>query len=107
AVNPGTAQSVSAVYACVSAIAETVASLPLILFRRAGEDRERATDHPLYQVLHDQANPEMSALEFREWMMACTLLRGNAFARMVRGWDGQVRELWPLSPDTQVIRLNG
>lgn len=106
AVNPGTAQSVSAVYACVSAIAETVASLPLILFRRAGEDRERATDHPLYQVLHDQANPEMSALEFREWMMACTLLRGNAFARMVRGWDGQVRELWPLSPDTQVIRLN-
>ena len=106
-VNATTAQSVSAVYACVSAIAETVASLPLILFRRKGDDRERATDHPLYQVLHDQANPEMSALEFREWMMACTLLRGNAFARVIRGWDGQVRELWPLSPDTQVIRLNG
>lgn len=104
-VTPATAQSVSAVYACVAAIAETVASLPLILFRRAGEDRERATDHPLYQVLHDQANPEMSALEFREWMMACTLLRGNAFARMVRGWDGQVRELWPLPVDTQVLRL--
>ena len=51
-VNANTAQGVSAVYACVGAISETVASLPLILFRRDGEDRQRATDHPLYRVLH-------------------------------------------------------
>lgn len=107
AVNPATAQSVAAVFACVSAISETVASLPLILFRRAGEDRERATNHPLYGVLHHQANPEMSALEFRELMMAAVLLRGNAFAKIVRGADGQVRELWPLPHETQVIRLAG
>ena len=105
-VNDKTAQGVSAVYACVQAIAETTASLPLILFKRNGDDRERASDHPLYKVLHDQANPEQTALEFREYMQAAVLLRGNAFARIVRGWDGQVRELWPLSPDrVSVLRV--
>ena len=55
AVTPATAQGVSAVYACVQAISETTASLPLILFKRNGDDRERASDHPLYRVLHDMA----------------------------------------------------
>lgn len=107
-VNEKTAQSVSAVYACVQAIAETTASLPLILFKREGEDRKRASDHPLYTVLHDMANPEQTALEAREYLQACVLLRGNAFARIGRGMDGQVRELWPLSPDrVTVLRAAG
>ena len=104
AVTPASAQGVSAVYGCVGAISETVASLPLILFKRNGDDRERASDHPLYRVLHDQFNPELTALEGREYLMACVLLRGNAFARIVRGYDGQVRELWPLNPDTVQVR---
>lgn len=105
-VNATTAQSVSAVYACVQAIAETTASLPLILYRRKGDDRERAVDHPLYKVLHDQANENQTALEFREWMMASVLLKGNAYARIVRAYDGQVRELLPLSSDrVQVLRV--
>jgi HK97 family phage portal protein len=108
-VNPTTAQSVSAVYACVNAISETTASLPLILFRRKGnDDRERATDHPLYSVLHDQANENQTALEFREYAQACVLLRGNAYARIIRGYDGQVRELLPLRPDrVTVLRAAG
>ncbi|MBH1979404.1 MAG: phage portal protein [Comamonadaceae bacterium] len=104
-VNDSTAQGVSAVYACVQAIAETTASLPLILFKKNGDDRERASSHPLYRVLHDMANPEQTALEFREWMQAGVLLRGNAFARIVHGSDGQVRELWPLPVSTSVLRL--
>lgn len=102
-VNANTAQGVSAVYACVGAISETVASLPLILFRRNGEDRQRATDHPLYRVLHDQANDQQTALEFREWMMAAVLLRGNAYAKIIRGNDGQVRELLPMAPDRVTV----
>lgn len=98
--NPARAEGVSAVYACVAAISETIASLPLILYQRQeGDDRGRAADHPLYAVLHDTPNEFQSALEFREWMQACVLLRGNAYARIVRGWDGQVRELLPLHPD--------
>ncbi len=105
-VNENTAQGVSAVYACIQAISETSASLPLILFRRSGDDRERASDHPLYRVLHDQFNPELTALEGREYLQACILLRGNAYARIVRGYDGQVRELWPVSPERMtVLRL--
>ena len=104
-VTPTTAQSVSAVYACVQAIAETTASLPLILFRRGEDgDRERAADHPLYRVLHDQFNPEMTALEGREYLQASVLLKGNGYAKIVRGYDGQVRELWPLNPDNVQVR---
>lgn len=102
-VNPATAQGVSAVYACVSAISETIASLPLILYKRDGEGRSPAPDHSLYRVLHDQANENQTALEFREWMQAAVLLRGNAFARIMRGNDGQVRELLPLSPDRVTV----
>ena len=104
AVTPTTAQGVSAVYGCVQAISETVASLPLHLYKRNGDDREKATGHPLFAVLHDMANPEQTALEFREYMQACVLIRGNGFARIVRRWDGQVSELWPINPDTMQVR---
>lgn len=97
---PGKAESLSAVYACVSAISETIASLPLILYRRTDDEgRERAKDHPLYRVLHDQPNDLQTALEFREMMQAMVLLRGNAHAEIKRGPDGQVRSLTPLPGD--------
>lgn len=107
-VTPRSAESVSAVYACVSAVAETIASLPLILYRRTADDgRDRAKDHPLYRVLHEAPNPQQTALEFRELMQASVLLRGNAFAEIVRGYDGQVRELLPLHADrVQVLKLD-
>lgn len=97
-VNAQTAQSVSAVYAAVAAISETIASLPLHLYER-GPDRTKAVKHPLYTVLHDISNQHQTALEFREWMMASVLLRGNAYAKIERGWDGQVRSLMPIHPD--------
>ncbi len=97
-VNDKTAQSVSAVYACVSAISETIASLPLHLYER-DDARTKAKDHSLYGVLHDIANPNQTALEFREYLMACVLLKGNAYARIERGWDGQVTALHPIHPD--------
>lgn len=98
--SPGRAESLSAVYACVSAISETIASLPLILYRRTDDEgRERASDHPLYKVLHDQPNDLQTALEFREMMTAMVLLRGNAHAEIKRGYDGQVRSLLPLLGD--------
>ena len=104
-ITPGRAESLSTVYACVSAISETIASLPLILYRRTPDDgRERAPDHPLYRVLHEQPNELQTALEFREMMTAMVLLRGNAHAEIIRGNDGQVIALVPLMPD-RVITL--
>lgn len=98
----GTAESVSAVYACVSAISETIASLPLHLYER-GDNRAKATKHSLYSVLHDMANPYQTALEFREWMQASVLLTGNAYARIERGYDGQVRGLHPIAADKVTV----
>lgn len=91
----GNPESIAAVYACVSAISETIASLPLHLYRR-GNDMQRATEHPLYNVLHTQANEYQTALEFRESMQAAVLLTGNAYARIERDGNGQVIALHPL-----------
>lgn len=102
------AESVSATYACVAAISETIASLPLILYKRLPDDgRERATDHPLYRVLHDQTNELQTALEFREMLTASVLLRGNGYAEIIRGFDGQVTELRPiLQGSISVLQLD-
>ncbi|NEX61725.1 phage portal protein [Noviherbaspirillum galbum] len=101
---PGQAESLSTVYACVSAISETIASLPLILYRKTDDDgRDRADDHPLYKVLHDSPNDLQSALEFRELMQASVLLRGNAYAEILRGYDGQVRTLLPIPADRVTV----
>lgn len=107
-VTPRNAESISAVYACVAAISETIGSLPLFLYRKTGDEgREKAREHPLYRVLHSEPNPRQSALEFREQMTAAMLLRGNAYAQITLGSDGQVRELLPLHPDrVQVLELD-
>ena len=100
-------EGISAVYARVSAISETGAYLPLILFKRGGEDRTGARAHPLYRVLHDQANEHQTALEFREAMQAAVLLRGNAYARIEFDSAGQVVALWPINPDRVSVIRNG
>lgn len=106
-VNADSAQGVAAVYAAVACIAEAVGSLPLHLYKRGDDDSVKATEHPLYAVLHHGPNDQQSAVEFREWMTSCMLLRGNAFARIVRGWDGQVRALEPLPPERVNIVTQG
>ena len=106
-VNMRGSESVSAVYAAVSVIAETIGSLPLHLFHDDA-NRERAREHPLYGVLHDAPNEWQSAVEFREWMTACYLLHGNAFALIVRDLGGQVCALQPLSPESVcLVRVDG
>jgi HK97 family phage portal protein len=87
---------------------EILASVPLILYRRSADGgRERADDNPLFQVLHDIANPNQSAFEFREFMVRSLDLHGNAYARIERNARGQVTALWPyLFGDVQVEQLD-
>ena len=101
-VTPESAIRVSAVMACVRVLAETVASLPLILYRRLPRGgKERATDHPLYGVLHDSPNSWQTSFDWREYMMGCLTLRGNAYSEIIPGRNGtgSVAELVPLHPD--------
>jgi len=104
-VDEQSAMRTSAVYACVKILAETVASLPLHLFRNGKDGRkEQATKHPLYACLYETPNPESTSFNFREQMMTSLLLWGNAYARIVRDGRGHVAELWYLKPNAMTIR---
>jgi len=90
----------SAVYACVNVVAGTLATLPLHIYRRLGDGgRERATDHPLYPLLHDAPNDLLTSCEFREMMQAHLCLRGNAYAIILRDGAGAVAAFKPVHPD--------
>ncbi len=108
-VNETTAMRASAVYACVRVLAESVASLPLPVFRRRKtRGKDIARDHPLYRLLHDRPNPEMSSFVFRETLQSHVSLWGNAYAEIETNQSGRVLGLWPLRPDvTKPRRLNG
>ena len=99
-----TAMQMSAVNACVRILSETVASLPLHLYRRNGNGSpEKVEDHPLAECLYSAVNEEMTSFQFRESMMASVLLWGNAYARIIRNMLGQVTELWFLKPQYMVV----
>lgn len=103
-VTPENSLAVSAVYACVRVLSEDLAKLPLHLYRRLpGGGKERAVDHPLYNLLHKQPNPVTTSFAFREAAQASILLHGNAYAYI--DWDGagNVRGLWLLNPDRVAI----
>ncbi len=106
-VNERTAMQMTAVYSCVRILAEAVASLPLHLYRyNADGGKEKATDHPLYSLLHDEPNPEMSSFVFRETLMTHLLLWGNAFSQIIRNGKGEVIALYPLMPNKMSVNRN-
>lgn len=93
------------VYACVRVLAETIAALPLPIYQKLENGgKERASQHPLYEVLHSIPNTEMSSFTFRETLMGHLALRGNAYAEIEINRGGQVIGLWPLRPDKMEIK---
>ena len=102
-VNERTAMQTTAVYACVRILAETIASLPLNIYRSTGNGKEKAIDHQLYYLLHDEPNPEMTSFVFRETLMSHLLLWGNAYAQIIRDGRGKVLALYPLLPDRMTV----
>lgn len=98
-VTPESAMRVMAVYRCVRLIAQSIASLPLILYRGLDAGKEPAPKHPLYSLLHDSPNDWQTAYEFREMMQAFVELRGNAYAEIIPTGSNPVGALIPLHPD--------
>lgn len=104
-VNETTALNATAVFSAVDILSRTLASLPLPVYHRLqGGGKERATDHPLYVLLHDLPNPEMTSFELRQALMGHLALWGNAFAEIERDNGGRVIGLWPLRPDRMQVR---
>lgn len=94
-----TAMQMTAVYSCVRILSETLASLPLHIYESFETNSRKATKHPLYKLLHDEPNPEMTSFIFRETLMTHLLLWGNAYAQIIRNGKGEVLALYPLMPD--------
>uniref|UniRef100_UPI003FF00484 phage portal protein n=1 Tax=Megasphaera sp. TaxID=2023260 RepID=UPI003FF00484 len=102
-VNEFTAMQTTAVYACVRILSETLAALPLQLYRYTPGGKERVYDHPLYHLLHDEPNSEMTSFIFRETLMSHLLIWGNAYAQIIRDKLGRVQGLYPLRPDKMTV----
>ena len=92
-----------AVYACVRVLSEAIAQLPLHVYKYNDKGKERVPQHPLYFLLHDQPNPEMTSFVFRETLMSHLLIYGNAYAQIIRNGRGDVLGLYPLMPDKMKV----
>lgn len=107
-VNEQTAMQMTAVYSCVRILSETIAGLPLHVYRyNDSGGKEKDLKHPLYKLLHDEPNPEMTSFAFREKLMSHLLLWGNAYAQIIRNARGEVIALYPLMPIKEFARRIG
>ena len=98
------AMQITAVYSCVRILSEAVAGLPLHLYKYTDNGGKAiAHDHPLYRLLHDEPNPEMSSFVFRETLMTHLLLWGNAYAQIIRNGKNEIVALYPLMPNKMSV----
>ena len=97
-VTPDDALSLSAVFAAINLMARTISTLPLQVYRRYGREKQYATTHPAYRLLHGQPNPEMTGCTFRRVLEWHRLLYGNAYAEIVWAGNGKPMALWPIEP---------
>ena len=98
------AMQMTAVYSCVRILSEAVAGLPLHLYKYTDSGgKAMALDHPLYHLLHDEPNPEMSSFVFRETLMTHLLLWGNAYAQIIRNGKNEIVALYPLMPNKMSV----
>ena len=103
-VNERSAMQMTAVYACVRILSESIAGLPVHLYQYVDSgSKQKALEHPLYRLLHDEPNPEMTSFVFRETLMTHLLLWGNAYAQIIRNGKGQVVALYPLMPNRMSV----
>ena len=103
-VNEHSAMQMTAVYACVRILSESIASLPVHLYQYESEgNKAKAVKHPLYRILHDEPNPEMTSFVFRETLMTHLLLWGNAYAQIIRNGKGEIIGLYPLMPNRMTV----
>ncbi|MBR6712112.1 MAG: phage portal protein [Selenomonadaceae bacterium] len=105
-VNETTALRISAVFACCKILAESVACLPLHVYQQDGRNRTLAVEHPLYFLLHDSPNKEMTAYTFKETLMLHLLTSGNTYSQILLGNRGEIRGLYPLQANRMTVKRN-
>lgn len=99
-ITPANAMQVSAVFACVRVLSETIASLPLKIYKKKPDGtREEARQHPIADLIAYRPNSWQTSFEFREMMQMQLELFGNAYAQLIPGPRGYVHEIIPIHSD--------
>lgn len=99
AVNEETALSLSAVWACVDIISNTMATMPLHVNKRLfPKGKERDVNNSLYDLLHNNPNPEQTSFQWRKLTNVHRLLWGAGISEIEFNDRGQPIALWPLPP---------
>ena len=99
-------RALAAVYACVRILAETTASLPLVIDqRRADGGKDKVTDHWLYRLMAKRPNRFQNPFEWREMLQGHLALRGNAYNQIITNARGEIIELMPIRADRVQIEL--
>lgn len=109
AVNKDTAIRLSAVYACIKILSETLASVPLILYQHDGDNKKRAVDHPLYKKLgtYPCKLQNLTSMQWRMMMMIHALTTGNGFSKKIMTRDGRnLMDIQILDPTRVVPRID-
>jgi HK97 family phage portal protein len=101
-VTPETAMQVSAVWACVRLISETIATLPLGMYERSASGKRPAPQHPLHFVIRDQPNSDSAASVYWEATVSAMLLRGAGRAEKLM-IGGRVVGLQFLNPNRLAV----
>ena len=106
-VTPESALGFIAVYACVKLLAESVAQLPCNLYRSTDDNgnRQRATDLPVYDLIHNTPNGWQTSFQYHEFQQGGLGLRGNAYAYVDRSASGEVEAIIPLNPSKVTVRV--
>ena len=100
----------STIYSCVNILSESLASLPLSVYEKTtkGEKNynKKALKHPLYNLLHDEPNDDMTSFTWIQVVMIHLLLRGNHYSQIIRNNAGHITGIYPLDPEKmKVVRL--
>jgi HK97 family phage portal protein len=97
-VNEESALKVTTVYSAIKLIAWTIASLPIITYRRLDRGKSRASEQSIYGILHDCPNPEQTPFEFKSLLSVHQNLWGAGVAEIEFDRSGNPVALWPLPP---------
>ena len=105
-ITPSTALTSTPVWAAVNLIANTIGSMPCVLYRELDDGaKERARDLPLYDMLRWQPNSWQSSMDFFAMSTGHLLLRGNSFSRLEVNRADELTAIVPLHPDKMKLKV--
>ncbi len=97
------ALGVPAVFAAVNFLSGTLAGLPMHLYKRTKDGRERVTGG-LATILHDAVNDGLSSFDWRKYAFECVLTEGRSCTFIEHAVSGRVINLWPLDPSGVTVK---